>query len=182
MRVEALHRPRQRAARAAHEPLLAGPLLAARLREERLRRARQRRRRRRAAGDPAGPMRLVGRRPRRQRDREASQGLRRSRGRHLSPSTRRMRTSTCRRRSCGHGARRSPVSVTFAQPTGRRWRVATQLHAGASPLEFTAPNLQHLMDSPSEFGPVVIRQFTVGPRTFRFGAPQRLGRRAPTPT
>src|SRR6185295_10441996 len=63
-----------------------------------------------------------------------------------------------------------PVSVTFAQPAGRRWRVATQLHAGASPLEFTAPNLQYLMDSPSEFGPVVIRQFTVGPRTFRFSA------------
>ena len=35
-----------------------------------------------------------------------------------------------------------------------RWQVATQLHPGATPLEFTAPNLQYLMDSPSEFGPV----------------------------
>ena len=48
-----------------------------------------------------------------------------------------------------------------------RWQVATQLHPGSSPLEFTAPNLQYLMDSPSEFGPVTIRQFTVGSRTFR---------------
>jgi predicted metalloprotease with PDZ domain len=46
--------------------------------------------------------------------------------------------------------------------------VATQLHPGSSPLEFAAPNLQYLMDSPSEFGPVTIRQFTVGSRTFRF--------------
>ena len=59
-------------------------------------------------------------------------------------------------------------SVTFVQPPGGQWRVATQLHAGSSPLEFTAPNLQYLMDSPSEFGPVAIRQFTIGPRTFRF--------------
>jgi predicted metalloprotease with PDZ domain len=61
-----------------------------------------------------------------------------------------------------------PATVTFVPPPGARWQVATQLHAGASPLEFTAPNLQYLMDSPSEFGPVTIRQFTVGPRTFRF--------------
>jgi predicted metalloprotease with PDZ domain len=61
-----------------------------------------------------------------------------------------------------------PSAITFVQPAGAQWRVATQLKAGSSPLEFTAPNLQYLMDSPSEFGPVVIRQFTVGPRTFRF--------------
>jgi len=61
-----------------------------------------------------------------------------------------------------------PSAITFVQPAGAQWRVATQLKAGTSPLEFTAPNLQYLMDSPSEFGPVVIRQFTVGPRTFRF--------------
>ncbi len=49
-----------------------------------------------------------------------------------------------------------------------RWQVATQLHAGSTPLEFTAPNLQYLMDSPAEFGPVSIRQFRLGGRTFRF--------------
>ncbi|HJZ72800.1 MAG TPA: hypothetical protein VKE51_13740 [Vicinamibacterales bacterium] len=60
-----------------------------------------------------------------------------------------------------------PVSVVFEQPAGMRWQVATQLHPGASPLEFTAPNLQYLMDSPSEFGPVAVRQFAVGDRRFR---------------
>ena len=61
-----------------------------------------------------------------------------------------------------------PATVTFVQPAGMKWQVATQLHPGSSPLEFTAPNLQYLMDSPSEFGPVTIRQFSVGQRTFRF--------------
>jgi len=68
----------------------------------------------------------------------------------------------------GRGLDDRPATVTFVPPQGARWQVATQLHAGSSPLEFTAPNLQYLMDSPSEFGPVAIRQFTVGPRTFRF--------------
>jgi predicted metalloprotease with PDZ domain len=67
-----------------------------------------------------------------------------------------------------HGLDDRPATVTFEQPAGMRWQVATQLHPGSSPLEFTAPNLQYLMDSPSEFGPVNFRQFTVGPRTFRF--------------
>ncbi|HMF98075.1 MAG TPA: hypothetical protein VKE96_27430 [Vicinamibacterales bacterium] len=61
-----------------------------------------------------------------------------------------------------------PLSITFEQPAGMRWQVATQLHPGGSPLEFTAPNLQYLMDSPSEFGPGAMRQFTVGDRRFRF--------------
>jgi predicted metalloprotease with PDZ domain len=67
-----------------------------------------------------------------------------------------------------HGQDDRPATLTFVQPSGATWQVATQLHPGASPLEFTAPNLQYLMDSPSEFGPVVMRQFTVGPRAFRF--------------
>jgi predicted metalloprotease with PDZ domain len=67
-----------------------------------------------------------------------------------------------------HGLDDRPVTVNFEQPSGLRWQVATQLHAGSSPLEFTAPNLQYLMDSPAEFGPISLRQFTVGPRTFRF--------------
>jgi predicted metalloprotease with PDZ domain len=61
-----------------------------------------------------------------------------------------------------------PATLTFEQPAGMHWQVATQLHASSSPFEFTAPNLQYLMDSPAEFGPVSIRQFTVGARTFRF--------------
>jgi predicted metalloprotease with PDZ domain len=60
-----------------------------------------------------------------------------------------------------------PSTVTFAPPAGAVWQVATQLHRGSSALEFTAPNLRYLMDSPVEFGPVSIRQFTVGSRRFR---------------
>ena len=67
-----------------------------------------------------------------------------------------------------HGLDDRAITVTFDQPAGMRWQVATQLHPGSSPLEFTAPNLQYLMDSPSEFGPEAIRQFKVGDSTFRF--------------
>src|SRR5947209_4541008 len=67
-----------------------------------------------------------------------------------------------------HGLDDRPTTVTFAQPAGMRWQVATQLHPGASPLEFTAPNLQYLMDSPAEFGPIDIRHFNVGASAFRF--------------
>ena len=65
-----------------------------------------------------------------------------------------------------------PATLTFTQPAGiaRPWTVATQLHAGATPLSFTAPNLQYLIDSPAEFGPVAMRQFALGGRTFRFAA------------
>src|SRR5262245_9262376 len=66
-----------------------------------------------------------------------------------------------------HGLDDRPATVAFEQPAGMNWQVATQLHRGATPLEFTAPNLQYLMDSPAEFGPIVMRQFTVGSRTFR---------------
>ena len=65
----------------------------------------------------------------------------------------------------GHDDR--PATLTFAPPAGTRWQIATQLYPGATAFEVTAPNLQYLMDSPVELGPVSIRQFTVGPRTFR---------------
>ena len=67
-----------------------------------------------------------------------------------------------------HGLDDRPATLTFQQPAGMQWQVATQLLPGATPLEFTAPNLQYLMDSPAEFGPESIRTFTVGSRTFRF--------------
>jgi predicted metalloprotease with PDZ domain len=66
-----------------------------------------------------------------------------------------------------HGLDDRPVTLTFDQPAGMRWRVATQLHQ-ADALVFTAPNLQYLMDSPAEFGPVAIREFSVGSTRFRF--------------
>ncbi|HTK28805.1 MAG TPA: PDZ domain-containing protein [Vicinamibacterales bacterium] len=61
-----------------------------------------------------------------------------------------------------------PVSMTFAPPPGAAWSVATQLHPAGS-LAFTAPNLQYLMDSPTEFGPVSFRTFEVDGSTFRIG-------------
>ncbi len=68
----------------------------------------------------------------------------------------------------------APATLTFVPPgpgsTGRAWTVATQLHPGSRALEFTAPNLQYLMDSPVEFGPISWREFSVGARTFRFAA------------
>jgi predicted metalloprotease with PDZ domain len=65
-----------------------------------------------------------------------------------------------------------PSTLTVAPPPGiaRPWTVATQLHSGTTPLSFTAPNLQYLIDSPLEFGPIAMRQFTVDGRTFRFAA------------
>ena len=64
------------------------------------------------------------------------------------------------------------LTLTFTPPAGaaRPWTIATQLHPGASPLSFTAPNLQYLIDSPVEFGPIALRQFVVDGRTFRFAA------------
>jgi predicted metalloprotease with PDZ domain len=60
-----------------------------------------------------------------------------------------------------------PILMQFDQPAGRAWRIATQLHNGSSPLEFTAPNLQYLMDSPVEFGQIAVKEFTDGGHRFR---------------
>jgi predicted metalloprotease with PDZ domain len=50
-----------------------------------------------------------------------------------------------------------PATLAFEPPAGASWRVATQLRAGSTGFEFTAPNLQYLMDSPAELGPLAIR-------------------------
>jgi predicted metalloprotease with PDZ domain len=60
-----------------------------------------------------------------------------------------------------------PAVLRFQQPPGRRWRVVTQLYPGTTPLEATAPNLQYLLDSPVEFGPGALRQFSVGGQRIR---------------
>jgi predicted metalloprotease with PDZ domain len=67
-----------------------------------------------------------------------------------------------------HGLDDRAITLTLEPPAGAGWRVATQLHPGASPLEFTAPNLQYYMDSPVEFGQVSLREFTVDGSRFRF--------------
>ena len=54
-----------------------------------------------------------------------------------------------------------PVSVTFESPSGANWQVATQLFPGPDARTFTAPNLQYLMDSPTEVGTFSLRSFTV---------------------
>jgi predicted metalloprotease with PDZ domain len=69
-----------------------------------------------------------------------------------------------------HGLDDRPSTLTFEEPAAMHWTVATQLHPAGSGLEFTAPNLQYLMDSPVEFGPVAMREFTVGSSRFRFAA------------
>jgi len=70
-----------------------------------------------------------------------------------------------------------PISVRFEVPPGTSWRVATQLFPGRDFLTFTAPNLQYLMDSPTELSAFSVRTFTVtdNGRTpvFRFVAHHR---------
>ena len=160
----------KRHARAAHEPLVAGPLFAARLREERLRRARVRRRRPRAARR-RGRIRTGGTSP----ATAARVTVRykvfgdRVDGTYLAVDTTHAHINMPAAIMWAHGLDDRPVDrhASSSRPACS-WQVATQLHPGSTPLEFTAPNLQYLMDSPSEFGPIAIRQFTVGARTFRF--------------
>ena len=70
----------------------------------------------------------------------------------------------------GRRARPPPIEVRFEPPPGSGWRVATQLFPGADEFTFTAPNLQYLMDSPTEVGTFDLRSFTVpdGARTPTF--------------
>ena len=49
------------------------------------------------------------------------------------------------------GLERRPVTVAFVPPADTDWQVITQLFPGPDPLTWTAPNLQYLMDSPTEF-------------------------------
>ena len=59
------------------------------------------------------------------------------------------------------GLERRPARVTFVPPPGRPWKIATQLFATSDPLTYTAPNLQYLMDSPTEFSDYVLKTVTV---------------------
>lgn len=63
-----------------------------------------------------------------------------------------------------------PVELTFHSPNPA-WRVATQLAPTANPTVFTAPNLQYLMDSPTELSDHMVREWQVDdagvPRTIR---------------
>jgi predicted metalloprotease with PDZ domain len=54
-----------------------------------------------------------------------------------------------------------PVRITFVPPKGSSWTVATQLYPTSDPWTFTAPNLQYMMDSPTELSAQTIKSFTV---------------------
>ena len=106
------------------------------------------------------------------------QDLRRPRRRHVSRHRHDSRTHQhAGGDHVGARTRRSPghADASTRRP-GAQWHVATQLHPGASPLEFTAPNLQYLMDSPVEFGPVAMREFTVGRPAFPLRRPSHRAR------
>ncbi len=59
------------------------------------------------------------------------------------------------------GLERRPIEVRFEPPAGSGWKVATQLFPGPDEFTFTAPNLQYLIDSPSEFSAFDLRTFTI---------------------
>jgi predicted metalloprotease with PDZ domain len=59
------------------------------------------------------------------------------------------------------GFDRRPIRMTFEPPKGLGWIVATQLFPTDDPWTFTAPNLQYLMDSPTELSAQTIRSFKV---------------------
>ncbi len=69
------------------------------------------------------------------------------------------------------GLDRRPVRVRFEPPADSGWRVATQLAPTDDPFEFTAPNLQYLLDSPTELSDFSWRTFQLDERdaepTFR---------------
>ena len=145
----------QAAARASHEPLVTGTLLAARFREERLRRARVRRRRPRTADDATGSVRVE-----RRAITAAAVTVKykvygdRVDGTYLGVDTTHAHINMPAAIMWAHGLDDRPVDahVRAAVRTcaGRSPRSCTP---GSYPLEFTAPNLQYLMDSPAEFGP-----------------------------
>lgn len=64
-----------------------------------------------------------------------------------------------------------PARVTFVQPPGKTWKVATQLFPTPDPLVFTAPNIHYLMDSPTDFSAFTLREFTVDDGQKRTGPP-----------
>src|SRR5262249_15681822 len=51
--------------------------------------------------------------------------------------------------------------VEFVPPAGKSWKVATQLFPTDNAFVFTAPNLQYLMDSPTEVGGFTLKTFTI---------------------
>jgi predicted metalloprotease with PDZ domain len=59
------------------------------------------------------------------------------------------------------GLDRRSVRISFVPPPESRWKPATQLFPTEDPWTFTAPNLQYLMDSPTELSDQSFRSFKV---------------------
>jgi len=59
------------------------------------------------------------------------------------------------------GLEMRPVQIAFVSPEGLSWKAATQLFPTSDPWRFTAPNLQYLMDSPTELSDHAVRTFPV---------------------
>lgn len=61
----------------------------------------------------------------------------------------------------GLGLEGRPVHLVFEPPANTNWKVATQLYPTNNPMAFTAPNLQYLMDSPTELSDFELHTFSV---------------------
>ncbi len=59
------------------------------------------------------------------------------------------------------GLEQRAARVEFVPPPGQPWNVATQLFPTSDPRVFTAPNLQYLMDSPTEVGMFTLKTFSL---------------------
>jgi len=55
-----------------------------------------------------------------------------------------------------------PATVQFELPADADWQIGTQLFPGPTPRTYTAPNLQYLMDSPTELSAFSLRTFSLG--------------------
>jgi len=60
------------------------------------------------------------------------------------------------------GFEERPVTVQFELPAEAGWQIGTQLIPGTALGTFTAPNLQYLMDSPTELSAFSLRTFSLG--------------------
>jgi len=59
------------------------------------------------------------------------------------------------------GWEKQPITLSFLPPTLAGWKVATQLKTTGNPYQFTAPDLQYLMDSPTELSGFSLREWRV---------------------
>jgi predicted metalloprotease with PDZ domain len=59
------------------------------------------------------------------------------------------------------GWEKQPITVSFLPPAHADWKVATQLKPTEKPYTFTAPDLQYLMDSPTELSKFSVREWSV---------------------